>query len=392
MNILYICPNNPFLTTSGGHLRSNLICQAIAKNNNVDIFFTETEYFLPPKCDIPNCTIISYKDISDSNLFSMVDKLKLWLKHKIFRDYFSVFKINFLSKTLNTILNNKHYDLIMIRYFMQAIELNLKFDKRVILDLDDSPVQIFKSLKENFSRSLLKYYIKQVYFSLVILFINGYVNARIKNIRHVLLPDKKQAKLFPNGIYLPNIPNPSLSSHSCNVKTNNIMFVGKLQYRPNIEGVYHFLDCIWPKVLKNIPNAFFNIVGSQARECDKKAWQTYDNVNFIGFVDDLSNEYNNNSVAVIPVYMGAGTNIKVIEAMYMNKAMVLSSYACRGFEHLLKDGYNSMIASTDEEFSAKLIFLLKNRELNAEISKNAKESLNNEYSFENFCNIINRVI
>jgi glycosyltransferase involved in cell wall biosynthesis len=170
------------------------------------------------------------------------------------------------------------------------------------------------------------------------------------------------------------------------------MFVGKLSYNPNSQGIDHFLKYVWPIIIKEIPQVHFNIIGFLLSEEKKRHWESHKGVNVIGFTEDLVTEYQKNNIIIVPIYLGGGTNIKVIEAMYMSKACVISQYASRGFEDLLIDGENILIAENENDFASKIIQLLKDPDLSKHIGVNAKKALKDEYSYDNFCKTVQQIL
>ena len=71
----------------------------------------------------------------------------------------------------------------------------------------------------------------------------------------------------------------------------------------------------------------------------------------------------------MPIYSGAGTNIKVLEALQMGRACVVSREGTRGFTSTLQSGRDYYIASNDQEFADSVIRLLLNDDLCKEIAK-----------------------
>ena len=64
--------------------------------------------------------------------------------------------------------------------------------------------------------------------------------------------------------------------------------------------------------------------------------------------------YRKCSVVVSPVYSGAGTNIKVLEALAMKKICILSDFAFKGFDVHLTDGVDLLVARSDSDYTALL--------------------------------------
>jgi glycosyltransferase involved in cell wall biosynthesis len=302
-------------------------------------------------------------------------------------------------KKIREITRAKKYDYIVVRYIDIAISCGLSFDKKVILDLDDLPEQVFKSLKDQSSGITPVKQLKQLYYGIAQCSVRLYTKRAAKKCACVLLPNKAQCRLFPNALYLPNIPYPQNIIHSGETpqpERFSVLFVGTLDYAPNYLGLDHFLKNIWAAVLRELPQAHCTVVGSLTSHVDFSekiaAWNSVAGVSVKGFVDDLVAEYAKNDIAVVPVYQGAGTHIKIPEAMSLGKATVITRYAARGFDDLLIDNENILIAHDDADFSAKIIQLLTDRDLSKRIGEQAKKSLANDYSFSAYTSVINTAL
>ena len=108
----------------------------------------------------------------------------------------------------------------------------------------------------------------------------------------------------------------------------------------------------------------------------------------MGFVEDLQQEYEQARVIVVPIYGGAGTNIKVLEAMQMKRPCVTTTYGIRGFSDYFEDGSEILIAQDDASFAEKVTSLLQDQKKNNTIATKAYSSLKAHFSREAFNRIV----
>ena len=160
----------------------------------------------------------------------------------------------------------------------------------------------------------------------------------------------------------------------------NILFIGKLDWKPNSEGLIHFIEQCWKKILDKCQNAKLFVAGKGLSENDQNLISSYKNIELLGFVPDVYDFYSKGNIVIAPIYSGAGTNIKVIEAMAMAKACVMTQCATRGFEHILQHEQNALIVNTDDEFIDNVVKLIEDKEIVRFISGNAMETVGAEYS------------
>ena len=76
-----------------------------------------------------------------------------------------------------------------------------------------------------------------------------------------------------------------------------------------------------------------------------------------GFVDDIRPYLDETSVMVVPIKIGSGTRIKILDGMAMGKAIVSTSIGCEGLD--VVPGRDILVADDPEDFACKTIELLK---------------------------------
>ena len=131
-----------------------------------------------------------------------------------------------------------------------------------------------------------------------------------------------------------------------------------MSWPANYNGMDSFISHCWNKVLASVPDANLLIAGKGLPNELKTKWESYHNIEYLGYVESLYDFYSMGNIVVCPIYSGAGTNIKVIEAMAMGKACAISSHSTRGYEDILFQGENAFIAEDYADFANKLIDLL----------------------------------
>lgn len=119
----------------------------------------------------------------------------------------------------------------------------------------------------------------------------------------------------------------------------NIVFVGVMDYWPNVEAVQWFAKDVLPVVRKHCPNARFQIVGSKPSPAVRILADT-PGIEVTGAVADIRPYLENASVVVTPLRIARGLQNKVLEGMAMAKPLVTTSAALEGIsarpdEHVL---------------------------------------------------------
>jgi sugar transferase (PEP-CTERM/EpsH1 system associated) len=157
-----------------------------------------------------------------------------------------------------------------------------------------------------------------------------------------------------------------------------LVFTGKMDYRPNIDAVLWFADAVLPLILAQIPDARFYVVGQQpharlARLAANPA------ITLTGRVPDTRPYIAAAGVYVVPLRIGGGTRLKVLEAMAMSQAIVSTRLGCDGFD--FRDGREVSFADEPAAFAAAVIGLLRDRARAAALGQAARAYVEAHYGW-----------
>ena len=383
MKILYISPHhNPFDYNTGAEQRYNLLLRACAELASVDVVIFKTGVV----SNISNCQVVyseeSHLPVVGGRWHKLKRLLTPWNPYSFFN------KDKRRAEVVEKIIDNGSYDYIVTRYIPRALECGLlKYADRLVIDVDDHPVDVMMTLsKDATSNRASRYY------RLLSHMVKWSINRMLDKVCFSFFPNATQVH-SKSSAYLPNIPYYETETLSyMDVPTHNLLFVGDLRYQPNIIGVEHFVEKILPIVQTEVPNVKLIIGGRYKDEAWKEKMMNHSGVQVLGFVDDLQNIYQVAQVCVVPVYSGAGTNIKVLEALQMGRACVVSHEATRGFACHLKDGESYCIATTDEEFANHIINLLLNLNKCKQLAANGANVISKYYSRKSFYDTVKKAI
>lgn len=150
------------------------------------------------------------------------------------------------------------------------------------------------------------------------------LNSRVHCVRHAT----------DTSYFSPQPPQPA--SHE---QPYSCVFVGSLDYPPNYQGVLWFVEQVWPQLKASYPAAQFFVVGKSPHP-SLKALATVPGVNIIGAVPDVRTWLARCQVVVAPLLVARGVQSKVLEAMAMARATVVSpdsleGIAASGGQHVL---------------------------------------------------------
>jgi glycosyltransferase involved in cell wall biosynthesis len=157
-----------------------------------------------------------------------------------------------------------------------------------------------------------------------------------------------------------------------------IVMTGLMHYRPNIDGALYFLREIFPHILASRPEMVFYIVGAGASEELKR--HAGPNVVVTDTVPDVRPYVRKAAVFVVPLRMGGGTRLKVLEGLAMEKAVVSTSLGSEGID--VTDGEQLLIVDDPRPFADAVLALLNDRARARTLGRRGREFVERQYKWE----------
>ena len=156
---------------------------------------------------------------------------------------------------------------------------------------------------------------------------------------------------------------------------NTLLFIGSFAHHPNRSAVEWFLEHVWP-LLEEVSPTLHIIAGNNAERWPLAV--DMPRVHIEGFVPDVRPAYRQASVVIAPLIASAGTNIKILEAMAMGKAIVSTPAGINGL-----DVNGVLLAGTAQEFANRILLLLKDADLRRSLGQQARQCVEQFYSWRN---------
>lgn len=383
MDILFVDEFNIFMPRFGAEQRSNLLLRACCKIAHVDVALFK-QYGVTP--DMENCQIV-YENNIDNN-YTKWDGIKT----RISFGYECFVAVNKkMQRVVSGLLSVKNYDYIVVRYVPKAVRYGLmKFADKLVIDIDDNPmIGIINRLKSPVELTLRKK-VGRLYQKFKLPFCKKAYENIVKSIKIPFVSNIEDIAVNESKcVHLPNVPftEPDVDYCDFSATPQRVIWVGLVHYPPNYLGLEHFFECIYPKVLSKIPGFEVIIVGKNDGY-DVSKWQKLQGVSVKGFVEDLEAEYLSARAAIVPCYSGAGTNIKVLEAMRMKRPCITSEYGARGYDNYFEKNEDYLVCKDDDDFATSIIDMLENKDKNHTISQNGFEKVSKHFSKEGFYKIV----
>jgi len=174
----------------------------------------------------------------------------------------------------------------------------------------------------------------------------------------------------PTVHMVPNTIDVDSYAATAEVEPNSIAFVGYMGHKANIDAAVRFRTQVFPRILEQMPGARFYIVGDGAGEVIARLAQGTDRVVVTGRVEALPAFLAACQVFVCPLDTGAGTRIKLLEAMAIGIPIVTTSLGCEGMD--VTHGEHVLIANQDATFAQAVVTLLQDAALRMKLVTSAQ--------------------
>jgi glycosyltransferase involved in cell wall biosynthesis len=156
-----------------------------------------------------------------------------------------------------------------------------------------------------------------------------------------------------------------------------VIFFGLLSYIPNVDGVIYFVRNIWPRIAEAHSDARLKIVGGRPPASLLSLGGA--RVELTGFVPDLRPHLAAAAAIVVPLRLGGGTRLKIVEGMAMGKAIVSTTLGAEGIEAV--PGRDLLIEDQPAAFADAVNRLLAEPALAARIGHSARQLAVQRYSW-----------
>ena len=134
-----------------------------------------------------------------------------------------------------------------------------------------------------------------------------------------------------------------------------VLWMGALKWPPNRDSFWWFYNKIVPHLLQLVPDVSIRVVGSNPPEDILKI--RHPNVQIVGFVPDIRESVRQATVCVVPLQVGSGIRIKLLELFAMRKAIVCTSVGAEGL--FLENDKQLLIADEPQEFAAAVARIIR---------------------------------
>lgn len=191
---------------------------------------------------------------------------------------------------------------------------------------------------------------------------------------------RRFGRLVP-GARFTVVPN-GVDTHTfrpASVPQAGVVFVGGYSWYPNRDALVHFADDVLPHLRAQVPGVEVRWVGRAPDEV-RREYRERHGIELTGYVEDIRPFVDGAACYVVPLRVGGGTRLKILDAWAMGKAVVSTTVGCEGLD--ARDGENILVRDDPAEFAAATRRVLEDEALRARLGESARRTAEEVYEWD----------
>ena len=380
MKILFLSPTVPFPLTDGGRIRVFNLLKQIAQKSDVTLLALETQ---PTDMDgvaelqqlgiqvhlVPNAPTLPR--VSFSTL------VKAFLKRQPIT--VARYDVPAYRQKFRALIADEAFDLVHYEMFHTA-QFRTETDLPGVLAQQNVDSAIWRRLSRETPNPFYKcaYWTQQLAFQ-------RYERVLSPKFEAVTCTSDVDATVFeqycaidaieviPNGVDITHY-RPDFTAEA----PAHLIYIGSMDWYPNEDAVDFFADEVLPRIHEKVPDVAFSIVGGNPSVRVQKLAERR-GVVVTGRVPEIKPYFAEATVFVVPLRIGSGTRLKILEALAMGKAIVSTSVGAEGLD--LRDEEEIFIADAPTAFADAVIRLLTDPQLRRRIGEKGRARVERDYDW-----------
>jgi glycosyltransferase involved in cell wall biosynthesis len=203
----------------------------------------------------------------------------------------------------------------------------------------------------------------------------GFETAAWRQVDRVVTMSELDRSLVQGSVAIPNgVDLDRFQPSSQQPEPRRLLFIGSFAHRPNVLALEFFLRDVFPQ----LENVTLHVIAGQRHQ---RFWDLqHSGVEVEGFVSDVRPAYRQATLVIAPLVASAGTNVKILEAMAMGKAIVSTEAGIHGLE--LERGADVLVTDSAEAMASAISRLLDSSAERAAIEAHARKTVERVYGWD----------
>src|SRR5713101_1638214 len=162
-------------------------------------------------------------------------------------------------------------------------------------------------------------------------------------------------------------------------RSSDLVFLGSMDWMPNIDGVCYFVEEIFPFVLAERPGCTLAIAGRRPTPKVQRLTERNPNIQVTGTVQDIRPHLWGSSISIVPLRIGSGTRLKIYESMAAKVAVVSTTIGAEGLE--IHPPEDIRIADDPREFARHCLELLEDAGTRGRVAEAGRRLVSSRFSW-----------
>jgi len=362
MNILFLSPRFPLPADTGGKIRTFNILKQLAKFAKVHLlcfsFETADKNYIKNFQDLG--ISVALVEIENPNIFIKISGVFFNPIPFSISKYYSIR----MRQAIEDTLKRQTFEAIHVDHLHLASYTGCFNNTSCVLDEHNVEFRILERCAE-VENSLLK---RILYFQQAQK-MKSFESQKLKDFDAIFacsLDDQKILEkigtiqtpvyVIPNGVDTEYFNTTLMKS----LEEDALVFTGSMDWLPNDDAISYFCRHILPLIWQKKPKVKFYVVGKNPSSLVKDLAKNDSRVIVTGRVDDVRPFIERSKVFIVPLRIGGGTRLKILEAMSMGKAVVSTTIGAEGIA--CQEGIDIFLGDSPQEFADKVLILLEDHQ------------------------------
>jgi len=173
-------------------------------------------------------------------------------------------------------------------------------------------------------------------------------------------------------------------------ESKKVLMLGTMSWPPNADAVTYFVKAIYPLIKGEIPEVRFAVVGANPPRAIRALGRLDSSIEIAGYVEDIRAAVESIGVFVVPLRIGSGMRVKILDAMALGLPIVTTSIGCEGI--LLTPGEHALVADNPAEFANAVVRLLRNYDERVRLGSAGRGLVEKLYSWPSILDRLDRIL
>lgn len=378
MKILFVAPRFPLPANTGAKIRTYNLLKALSKENEVTLISFSFNGTIECKhiavLEKQSIKVYLVKNGENINPFAFFSN-----KPIIVQKYYSLRMVN----KINEVLTKEKFDIVHFDHVHMSQYRNAVDNIPAFFDGHNVETGIWNRLMEMKS-GVLKYLYKsqadkmqrfeaQTANRFAKRFV---VSESDKELLSSISGKRDDIEVLPNGVDTGYFKSTVRSPQSTE---DTLVFTGSMDWLPNNDAVEYFCNDILPLIWQRRSSIKFYVVGKNPSKSLLELGKNDKRIVFTGEVEDVRPYIEMAKAFVVPMRIGGGTRLKILEAMAMQKAVVSTTVGAEGIDYI--EDINILLADKPKAFADKAVSLLDDQNKAKIMGQNARKFVCDKYDW-----------